>query len=537
MASFADRITAAMAAGEISSARRLARPRVLRLAFTETAKPDCCDETGEPDAERAAFVADIVDEATGGTYRARGVSTTLVDADVVEASGDVFVSIEEIEAATRIVTVDERFARRVASGALAVVPAMPGAVTGRGSDGSDRRLVTMAVRDATDVGDAAYQLVDVDLVSGAVAGVHHLVPISDCGSPDDGEHGDRSSTGQVMLTVSQGGIELWSMTVVRPGASTMFGGIGLSVRAVNHRGRRVLYRGDTPIVNVRYDHANVWGATSYRDWLSQEAAFRANGVDVIPGYRVCAAPVETIFDADAQGHTRAGGNFNGVSFHFEGSWLVLTSVMAAGWYRYRAQWRFHPDGRIVPSFGFAAVKNAATCDPHAHHCYWRLDFDIETAGNNRVEQRHLRFLPAEPDAFTLADFVHRPYWGERFAIDWSTVPTERRMGRGLFSAWRVTNRASGRGYVVYPGINDGHADTGFGVGDVWALRYRASEDHDPRPGAGDAAHIDDFVNGEAIDGADVVLWYAGHGYHDQHADDQHGVHGHVVGPVLAPHQW
>ena len=46
----------------------------------------------------------------------------------------------------------------------------------------------------------------------------------------------------------------------------------------------------------------------------------------------------------------------------------------------------HTDGTIRPRFGFAAVSSSCVCNVHHHHCYWRFDFDIETAGNNRVRE-------------------------------------------------------------------------------------------------------------------------------------------------------
>lgn len=533
------RFAEALIAGAVASARHLTHPRLVSFAISESPKSECCDDDREDDTEpeRLPFVAEVVDDSDGTNGRLSGRLGAFEEADFSEAEGQAFVTAEEIEAAAAVVRRDEQFRRLIGADQLDVVPAMPGVVLHGDKDGRTRRLVTMALRDLSGAQDVAYRLVDVDAVLGEIVQIHHPVPSAGCGSPDDGEHGDGSSSGQVHVTVRQGAQTLWTLVVQRPGISSAFGGCGLSVRAVGYRGHRVLYRGDTPIVNVLYDNTNHSGAKSYRDWLYQEAAFRAVGTDVIPGYRVCTSAPQTIFDEDANGQSRAGGNFNGVSFHWDGQWLVVTSVMAAGWYRYRAEWRFHVDGRIVPTFGFAAVSNPNTCDPHQHHCYWRLDFDIDTAGNNRVEQRQLRFLPADPSSFTFADVAHRPFWGERFRIGWSTVATERRMDRDLFSAWRVSNTTTGRGYVIYPGANDGHHDNGFGTGDVWALRYRASEDHDPRQFADDSAHIDDFVNGESIIDTDVVVWYAGHAHHDQHHDDLTGEHGHVVGPILTPHQW
>jgi hypothetical protein len=65
---------------------------------------------------------------------------------------------------------------------------------------------------------------------------------------------------------------------------------------------------------------------------------------------------------------------------------------------------------------------------------------------------------------------------------------------------------------------------------------------DPDPGklvggtpAQTQTHLDQFVNGESIDGTDVVVWYAGHFRHDEHAPSPH--QGHIVGPELRPVRW
>ena len=49
------------------------------------------------------------------------------------------------------------------------------------------------------------------------------------------------------------------------------------------------------------------------------------------------------------------------------------------------------------------------------------------------------------------------------------------------------------------------------------------------------AKLDQYINGENIDGTDVVVWYAAHFLHDEHAPEPH--QGHIVGPELYPVIW
>jgi Cu2+-containing amine oxidase len=103
--------------------------------------------------------------------------------------------------------------------------------------------------------------------------------------------------------------------------------------------------------------------------------------------------------------------------------------------------------------------------------------------------------------------------------------------------WRVRHTGTSTGYDIYPGPNDSTADA-YGAGDLWVLRYHGNELDD---GHGfttnpvySRADLDSFVNGEPVDGQDVVIWYGGHFLHDE-AHPAPG--GHVVGPDLVPVNW
>ena len=156
------------------------------------------------------------------------------------------------------------------------------------------------------------------------------------------------------------------------------------------------------------------------------------------------------------------------------------------------------------------------CTVHHHHVYWRLDFDSRTAGNNVVRE-----------------YNEWPWFGQ-----WHTkqFETQRPRSPQFTRQWQVRNTVSGESYTLIPGDNDGRADA-FGVGDMWALRYRPGQIDDGIGFTSDPsearAHLNQFLNGEPIQDTNVVLWYVAHFKHDVH--DHHV--GHIVGPKLVPGDW
>jgi Cu2+-containing amine oxidase len=193
--------------------------------------------------------------------------------------------------------------------------------------------------------------------------------------------------------------------------------------------------------------------------------------------------------------------------------------MQAGWYRYISDWRLRDDGTIAPRFGFAGTRNPRTCMRHQHHVYWRLDFDIEGAGRDAVEERGL-FFPG-------------------FPLWWRLRRETKRLRTVLSRSWRVVDTSTGRGYSITPGPADGTADS-YGVADLWALRYRGTELDDGVGVVGGTpadtqCRLDQYLTGESIDSTDVVVWYAGHFVHDEQAHTPH--QGHIVGPELRPIAW
>lgn len=422
---------------------------------------------------------------------------------------------EEFDAAVAILRRDRDVGSGLRERRQRAYRPMPPLIEAEGADGRVTR--TLAVGLLPLKAGAAHEIVGVDLVREQVGRFAERAPASAqahnpiCGLPYAGQSTtSRGTAGSAWVNVYQGGVRIWRFLLVRPSASSGTRGSAVELRYVDYRGKRVLYRAHAPILNVLYDN-NACGP--YRDWQWQEGTFQANGTTPVPGIRVCSAPAQTILDSGSD-----TGNFKGVAIYVTGQEVVLVSELEAGWYRYISEWRLHSDGTIRPRFGFAATQNSCVCYTHHHHVYWRLDFDIRTAGNNAVRE-----------------FNDPPIVG---GSNWHTKSYEIRRLRdpSRKRRWLVENLGTGEGYQILPGPNDGIADA-YARGDVWILRYRSSEldDGHNSTGSNTEADLDKFRSpAEYIYGRDVVIWYAAH--FDHYASESSG-HGHIVGPDLRPVGW
>ena len=304
---------------------------------------------------------------------------------------------------------------------------------------------------------------------------------------------------------------VWRFQAIRPSSSSGINGSGIELRNVEYQGKRVLKQAHVPILNVNYDD-DLCGP--FRDWMFEEMCFQAVGTDIqgAPGFRWCTEPPQTIFESGVD-----SGNFTGVAIYAaEDGSLQLVTQCWAGWYRYIHEWRFYPDGTIVPRFRFGGVNNSCVCNIHHHHAYWRFDFDIVDK-NNRVQE--------------LVD-------GE-----WVTIPkeTSRRRQPGVETRWRVLHKSKEIGYEIIPGEHDDYGDD-FSGDDQYVVRYRKGElddgplhDHEGHILDGAQADLHQFVKRqESLKKQDVVIWYAGHFRHNVDDEDDHP---HEVGPTLSPINW
>ena len=432
-------------------------------------------------------------------------------------------SNEEFDAAVTILQADPQIGPAIRQQRLLPYPPMPPLIEQEPPDGRVERTLAVGLMPANR--EVHHEIVGVNMVRQTVVRFESRAPETSvahnpiCGLPYAAQAtATKGTAGQVWVTVSQGGTVLWKFLAVRPAASSGTNGSGVELRYVDYRGKRVLYRAHVPILNVKYDPG---GCGPYRDWQYQEGMLQANGIDVAPGFRLCSTPAKTILDTGSD-----TGNFLGVAIYVQGLEVVLVSEMQAGWYRYISEWRLHANGTIRPRFGFSAVQSSCVCTRHHHHVYWRLDFDIRTAGNNVVREFNDPCLPG---------FCPSNWHTKMYEIMRLKDPARKRK-------WRVENTMTGEGYEIIPGSDDGVAtaspDWNFPRGDVWILRHHGLEIDDGVIATGPPyeAGLNSWVNGEPINNPDVVIWYAGHVTHDVGAEPP-GIFGHIVGPELKPHNW
>jgi hypothetical protein len=502
----------------------------VRNAFEQ---PAVAAELGEGDHRVLAMTPILPDPEAGeqpepshvraAVYDYTKEQTVLVDAPIDGVGEAVAASsarqplptAEEREAAVDVIRDHSELGPAVREGRLIPYRPMPPLIVDELPDGGIERTIAVGLRPAGD-GDR-HEILGVKLgrrelvrfEGGAPPG--SLARPQTCGLPDAGQATAQGVPGAARVTVSRGGTELWRFVAIRPAASSGTNGSAIELRTVAYRGKRVLRRAHVPILNVRYD-GDACGP--YRDWQNEEGRLDATGTDAAPGFRLCTAPAQSILESGAD-----HGNFRGTAIYVDGEEVVLVCELQAGWYRYVSYWRLHADGTIRPRFGFGAVEDSCVCNRHHHHVYWRLDFDVVNATRNDVRE-----------------FNDPPVSG---SSNWHTLGHEVRRARNpqRQRRWRVVNRDGDERCTLVPGPSDGSADS-FGVGDLWALRKRPGEIDDGVGFTTDPdearAHLNQFVTGESIARADVVLWYAAHFAHDVHEADADG---HIVGPELVPGGW
>lgn len=340
-----------------------------------------------------------------------------------------------------------------------------------------------------------------------------------CGPPGAGQGTTpRNTAGQFEVVVNSGGNEIWRMTAVRPSVSSGTRASGVELRNVLYRGKPLFKRAHAPILNVLYE-GNACGP--YRDWQWQEGSFVANGSDVAAGFRLCTSPPQTMLDNGTD-----TGNFRGVAVYQDGTEVVIVAELEAGWYRYITRWHFGVDGTVRPEFGFDGVDNSCVCHTHYHHVYWRFDIDVAEAGKNRITQYDTAFFgtPVLTEGKAFRDYERNRHW-------------------------MIENVNTGDAFKLFAGEDDSTAaGDSYGRYDLVFLRFKSGatnltneyDDGINTTGPNNTqASLDQFINGETLDGQDVVIWYGAHFTHrvGQRKDGELPEHNNALGPTFTPVRW
>lgn len=258
---------------------------------------------------------------------------------------------------------------------------------------------------------------------------------------------------------------LWE---VAPGDSE-----GIAFRDVFFRGKKLFHKASLPMIRVKYDsgdgpYKDSLGASNMRDFKIYEGTN--------PAFR----------------------------------FLVVESYHTIGRYRLTNRWIFRSDGIVLPQLYSAGLQHPSS---HTHHVYWRFDFDINGAAQNLS----LRQYPTSTTN-----------WG--YGPGWYPITYEATHYKDFdHNSWAVVNKQPLIGCVVTPGDFDGFPDSQFSAFDVWIAAYKGPEDLRGALGDRGDDQLWRHINGENIDGKDLVFWYCAHLRHVAHDS---GDEWHVCGPIL-----
>lgn len=448
------------------------------------------------------YVVLIFNYTDSKMLRVTGPEDFLISPHIEPSIDDIAASPEEYEEAVYLLTRNSEFSKGLMSGDILAYEPMPSTISEveilRGFGGP--RIIGVGLRSNSDA--TLHEIVGVNLGTTEIIRFVEKAPPTSlatqvvCGLPNAAQAvTGKGHAGTAEIEIANDDGPLWNFVVVRPSASSGSKGSGLEIKNIYYKGKLVLARAHTPILNVQYA-GGICGP--YRDWAYAENYFNVIGSDEAPGIRIASEKPKTIFDTGSD-----RGNFRGVAIYQTEDKVTLITEISAGWYRYASQFELYNNGEIRPLFQFSAVKNSCVCYTHNHHVYWRFDFDIGGKPNS---------------AQVSNGEIYRP------------VIKETQFNKNINNQfWRIENEAGER-YEIFPGDHDSAADN-YGIADAWLLRYRSTEIDDNRVRTSTRAALNRFVTDENLENQDLVFWYSGHYLHS-HDDIQH-VEG-EIGPILKP---
>lgn len=233
-------------------------------------------------------------------------------------------------------------------------------------------------------------------------------------------------------------------------------------------------------------------------------------------------------------------------FTANGQDLVLYTISKVDWYEYVTEWRFADDGQVsarlgatgdlspedwtTPDKGWPLGKNATgIAGNHFHNATWRVDFDIDGDGREKVEQ------------YDTTDTGARGKRGEVYNTAKTDISKEGSFQNANLRWWRVVSQSSknadghNRSYeLVQNTTNQQYAanpaqSPAVSFTQAKACEKFASFNADPECGAQD---IPGYVNGETL--TDPVMWVTVPFHHVPRDEDQSPMPIHWQGFDLLP---
>jgi hypothetical protein len=259
-------------------------------------------------------------------------------------------------------------------------------------------------------------------------------------------------------------------------------GAGIALRNVYYRNELVIWKASMPVIRVHYA-GNACGPYA----------------DRIDGYNL--VPISWCGNAKVCQQSYVSGGHTMLEVGIEAN---------IGQYDLYQVWYLSQDGWIGAHLFSRGLQCAID---HEHHPYWRLDLDVNGFPSDQV----FVWDSNRPDQG----------WGPGWMKYTKELNDVKNPGTGR--VWFVRDNPTTHGVWIFPGSNDGTADS-FSTKDVAPRLYRYAED-EPWP-FGASGHLG-YDNNEDIQEKDIVLWYVAH---LQHSAAQGPAVWHSAGPWMLVHR-
>jgi Cu2+-containing amine oxidase len=242
----------------------------------------------------------------------------------------------------------------------------------------------------------------------------------------------------------------------------------------------------------------------------------------------------------------------------EQSYLKLFSISDVGEYLYSSSWKFYGDGRILPSIEATGslqrfggldkeqhgwlMADGAIGLAHMHNFFWRLDFDLDGSGSSSAIDSN----------DTVQEINYSSYQGKRYReLTTFTQEQARSVNPTSMRSWLIkdnnTTNSKGHNISYEVRLNQaGQREIGptfeqFTYNDFFVSKAKSCEriaSHNQRVFADCSTDsLNEFVNGESIEGQDIVAWVGVSFYHMPRAEDAPYMDSHESTFEIIPRGW